>query len=225
MIRPLTWWVAPLLTMTLSTATGCSVHRRGTPVLDPTERYLIASLPADQPMALVLDDSPAGDRLLRTPARPLDLADPATGHLADRMLATLLEADGVGIAAVQVGIPRALLWAQRFDLEGHPFEAFVNPEVLALSDETEEGWEGCLSVSDIYSRVDRAISIELRFQALDGELITETVEGFTAVILQHELDHLEGILFTDRADSDDFVSREDYLEIKRAREESTNSAD
>ncbi|MDP7114674.1 MAG: peptide deformylase [Myxococcota bacterium] len=220
-VRPL----AAILTLVLLAATGCTAHRRGTTVLDPTERYLIVSLPADEPMALVLDDSPAGDRLLRTPARPLDLADPATGHLADRMLATVLEADGVGIAAVQVGIPRALLWAQRFDLEGHPFEAFVNPEVLALSDKTEEGWEGCLSVCDIYSLVDRAISIELRFQALDGELITETVEGFTAVILQHELDHLEGILFTDRADSDDFVSREEYLEIKRLREEANATED
>jgi peptide deformylase len=225
MIRPASWWISPLLMMTLATATGCGAHRRGTTALNPTERYLIVSLPADEPMALVLDDSPAGDQLLRTPARPLDLADPATGHLAERMLATVLEADGVGIAAIQVGIPRALLWAQRFDVEDHPFEAFVNPEVLALSDETAEGWEGCLSVSDIYSMVDRAISIELRFQALDGELITETIEGFTAVILQHELDHLEGILFTDRADSEDYVSREEYLEIKRLREESSAAED
>ena len=195
---------------------GC-VARRSV-ALDPTERYLILSGEADQPMDVVLDSSEAGDELLRTPSRPLDLEDPATHHLAERMLATVHEAGGVGIAAVQVGIPRMLLWAQRFDLDGEPFHAFVNPEVLALDLETAEGWEGCLSVSDVYSLVVRSVSISLSYLTLGGEPVTETVEGFTAVILQHELDHLDGVLFTDRADPDEFLTREEYMEIKRERE-------
>ena len=218
MTRPTPRWL-PLLALVLALATGCNAHRRAATVLAPVERYQILGGEADEPLALVLDDSPAGDQLLRTPSRPLDLADPATDHLAQRMLATVLDAGGVGIAAVQVGIPRALLWAQRFDLEGQPFEAFVNPQVVALSEEIAEGWEGCLSVSDIYSLVDRSTSIELRYQTLDGRELTGIVEGFTAVILQHELDHLDGVLFTDRADPDAFLSREEYMEIKRQREQ------
>ncbi len=224
---------------------GCSGHRRAargttasaTPAvpacppapddtsLEPTERYQILVGGEDEPMALVLDSSAAGDGLLRTPSRPVDLDDPAIGHLAERMLATVLEAGGVGIAAVQVGIPRALLWAQRFDREGEPFELFVNPEVHELATETAEGWEGCLSVSDIYSLVSRSTSISLSYQTLAGEDVVETVEGFTAVILQHEIDHLDGVLFVDRADLADFVDREEYLEIKRQRAEELGTAE
>lgn len=219
-----------LIPLAVLLAQGCSARRGAVrpdlpdeTVLDPTERYLILSGEAGQPMELVLDSSEAGDALLRTPSRPLDLDDPATHHLADRMLATVQEAGGVGIAAVQVGVPRMLLWAQRFDLDGNPFHAFVNPEVFDTDGETAEGWEGCLSVSDVYSLVERAVSISLRYRTLDGEELTETVGGFTAVILQHELDHLDGVLFTDRADQEGFITREEYLEIKRARESEPES--
>ena len=221
-----------LITLSLLLGGGCSARRGAVRPdapdaadLDPIERYLILSADADQPMGLVLDSSEAGDDLLRTPSRPLDLEDPATLHLADRMLATVHEAGGVGIAAVQVGIPRMLLWAQRFDLDGEPFHAFVNPEVLALDQETADGWEGCLSVSDVYSLVDRSVSISLRYLTLEGEPVSETVQGFTAVILQHELDHLDGVLFTDRSDPDEFVTREEYMEIKREREAVESEAD
>ena len=119
--------------------------------------------------------------------------------LRERMLLTVQdpEATGVGIAAPQVGIHRNVVAVQRFDKEGEPFEFFINPEIIEHVGERADGGEGCLSVPELYGNVSRWQEIVLRYR--DEEFVehTERIEGFTAVIFQHEVDHLSGRLFID----------------------------
>ena len=119
--------------------------------------------------------------------------------LRRRMLATVQdpENEGVGIAAPQVGISRQMVAVQRFDKEGEPFEFFINPEIVERIGEKEAGGEGCLSVPEIRGDVERWQTIRLRYRDEQFVEREELIEGFTAVIFQHELDHLDGKLFID----------------------------
>lgn len=122
--------------------------------------------------------------------------------LRRRMLATVQDPQntGVGIAAPQVGILRRLIAVQRFDKPGEPFEFYVNPEIVEYSAETAPGQEGCLSIPELSGTVARPQQIVLRYRDERFVEKTETLSGFTAVIFQHEADHLEGILYIDRAE-------------------------
>ena len=120
--------------------------------------------------------------------------------LSRKMIATVTspEQDGVGIAGPQVGISRRVVAVQRFDKEGEPFEVYPNIRILERRGEPQLGPEGCLSVPDCRGDVLRYREIDIRYTALpSGKDTTETVKGFTAVIFQHECDHLDGILYTD----------------------------
>lgn len=140
--------------------------------------------------------------LLRTPSKPLNkklLQQDEFQTLCFRMLATVQnpENEGVGIAAPQVGILRRLVAVQRFDKEGKPFEFFINPEIVDKDSTLVAGGEGCLSVPEIYEDVERSQRITLRYYDADFVQHEEVIEGFTAVIFQHEIDHLDGKLFID----------------------------
>ncbi|MBQ5396854.1 MAG: peptide deformylase [Alistipes sp.] len=119
--------------------------------------------------------------------------------LRRRMLATVQdpENEGVGIAAPQVGVLRRMVAVQRFDKEGEPFEFFLNPEIVERIGEKQSGGEGCLSVPEIRGDVERWQKIRLRYHDEQFAEREEIIEGFTAVIFQHELDHLDGRLFID----------------------------
>lgn len=106
--------------------------------------------------------------------------------------------EGVGIAAPQVGIGLRVIAVQRFDLPGEPFGVYVNPEIVRRTGPAVPGPEGCLSVPDRYGDVARPQQIEIRYR--DSRFIRrrEVIRGYTAVIFQHEVDHLDGILFIDR---------------------------
>ena len=134
--------------------------------------------------------------------------------LRRRMLATVQdpENEGVGIAAPQVGISRQMVAVQRFDKEGEPFEFFVNPEILEMGDEWAIGGEGCLSVPEVSGPVERAQSLVLRYRDVEFVEHTESIEGFTAVIFQHEIDHLNGELFIDKVLPEDELEEEDFDE-------------
>ena len=121
-------------------------------------------------------------------------------RLCCRMLATVQnpEHEGVGIAAPQVGVLRRLVAVQRFDKEGEPFEFFINPVIVEMGEEQALGGEGCLSVPEISGQVKRAQSLVLSYRNADFEECQERIEGFTAVICQHEIDHLNGVLFIDK---------------------------
>ena len=141
--------------------------------------------------------------VLRRRSAPVDARTASSEDFAllrRRMMATVRDPqnEGVGIAAPQVGILRRVIAVQRFDKAGEPFGFYINPEILAATGSAEAGREGCLSVPDIYGTVERPHSITLRYRDERFEQVTETVEGFTAVIFQHEIDHLDGILFIDR---------------------------
>ncbi|WP_395765336.1 peptide deformylase [Elizabethkingia anophelis] len=129
----------------------------------------------------------------------IDPKDPNTAILVERMKLSLLSTgSGVGIAAPQVGINRRIIWVQRFDKEGKPFEYFLNPVILWKSQLQNLGPEGDLSITDFRDQFYRSKVIQLEYSDLKGKKHTEIVEGFTAVIFQHEIDHLSGILISDK---------------------------
>lgn len=141
--------------------------------------------------------------LLRKVCKPLNekmTASEEFSTLCRRMLLTVQDPanDGVGIAAPQVGILRREVAVQRYDKEGYPFEFFVNPEIVEYVGEMKPGGEGCLSVPDMRGVVSRAQSIVLKYRDKDFVEHTDTIEGFTAVIFQHEIDHLDGVLYIDK---------------------------
>lgn len=122
-------------------------------------------------------------------------------NLVTRMIQTVSDTivGGVGIAAPQVGINKRVVVVQRFDKPGEPFEAYPNIYILEYSEGKRKGPEGCLSVPDQRYDVERSSSVVITYyDCQKGEMVTETIEGFTAVIFQHEVDHLDGIIYTDR---------------------------
>ena len=126
--------------------------------------------------------------------------------LAKLMVATVTHPsqDGVGIAGPQVGLNRRVVAVQRFDKEGEPFEVYGNIRIVAHHGEKVAGGEGCLSVPDRRGEVERWQDIEIEYDAVftRGEVTVqparERIQGFTAVIFQHETDHLDGVLYIDR---------------------------
>ena len=141
---------------------------------------------------------------LRTPCKDLTVKEIKSAEytvLAKRMLETVTspEQDGVGIAGPQVGIGRRIVAVQRFDKEGEPFEVYPNIRVTARRGEPEPGPEGCLSVPGRRGDVLRWQDIDVAYTSpATGKDTTERIQGFTAVIFQHETDHLDGILYIDK---------------------------
>ncbi|WP_159636476.1 peptide deformylase [Sphingobacterium composti Ten et al. 2007 non Yoo et al. 2007] len=138
--------------------------------------------------------------VLKATSQDIKLDDPLLPILEKRMLLTVQDPEhaGVGIAAPQVGVNKNLIWVQRFDKTGEPFEFFINPKIIWRSKLTRLGTEGCLSIPDRREEVQRNYAIRLQYWDKNGNIIEENIEGFTAVIFQHEVDHLYGILYPDR---------------------------
>ena len=125
--------------------------------------------------------------------------NPTTKLLVERMKRSLESTSGgVGIAAPQVGVNRNVILVKRFDKEGTPIEYFLNPVILWKSQIQNLGPEGDLSIPIFSEQFYRSKVIQLQYQDLQGKTHTEMVEGFTAVIFQHEIDHLFGILIEDK---------------------------
>ncbi len=140
--------------------------------------------------------------LLRTQSIDVipDPKDKTLQLFAKRLHRTVIDSIsmGVGIAAPQVGILRNIICVQRFDKEGFPFETYLNPKILQYTKLKQPCLEGCLSIPERRDTTkNRAYAILLDYDSLDGEHKTEMVEDFTAVIFQHEIDHLNGILYID----------------------------
>ncbi|HNT28917.1 MAG TPA: peptide deformylase [bacterium] len=187
--------------------------------LDRYERRIITAGAPAEVMALVENDTPSDDAFLREKALTVDPAEPIIGHLAARMLETVKKAPGVGIAAPQVGISRRLIWVQRMDKEEKPFEFYINPRIDEFSPEKEIGWEGCLSVPAGFGKCYRSTSITLSHDTTDNGRVSEKISGFTAVIFQHEIDHLDGVLFIDLKEQGDLMPKEAYYEMRRKEKE------
>ncbi len=105
---------------------------------------------------------------------------------------------GVGIAAPQVGVNKQIIWVQRFDKENSPFEFYLNSKIIYYSKTKSKNIEVCLSIPNFTGTVNRSDTIIIKYDLINSKSITDTVNGFTAIIFQHEIDHLNGKLFTDR---------------------------
>lgn len=166
------------------------------------ERSLIESQPGV--MRVLTVDDPADSTVLRRKCSDISaaaLADPLYEKLAAGLVATVTspEQDGVGIAGPQVGISRRIVAVQRLDKEGEPFEVYPNIRIVATRGEKEAGAEGCLSVPGRRGEVLRYRDIDISYTSpATGRDTFERVQGFTAVIFQHETDHLDGVLYMDR---------------------------
>ena len=162
------------------------------------------------------------DPRLKQVSKPVETFDDELKALVADMFETMYDAPGIGLAAIQVGVPLRVLVIdlQPEDMDAEPEEChghhhgedgevhyhrplkreprvFVNPEILDPSEELATYSEGCLSVPEIYAEVDRPATCRVRWHDLDGAICEEDMEGLMATCIQHEIDHLEGILFID----------------------------
>lgn len=135
-----------------------------------------------------------GDPVLRERAHEVTEFDRSLRKFAKRMIRTMHDAPGVGLAAPQVGVLQRLLV---YDVHDDP-QVLVNPMLDEYSDETEESDEGCLSVPGVTMPVERSMSVRVRGFDASGEPVDFRAEGFEARVIQHENDHLDGVLIVDR---------------------------
>ena len=146
-----------------------------------------------------------GHPVLRTRARPLELDEIRTTRiqqLIDDMFETMHDSQGIGLAGPQVHESIRLFVAGVDDEERTmPPVVIINPEITPIGSDVEEDWEGCLSIPDIRGRVLRATDIKIRALDRRGKPISMTADGFPARVIQHETDHLDGVLFFDRMTS------------------------
>lgn len=149
-----------------------------------------------------------GDPLLRKTSRPVETVTPRILTLLDDMLETMRKADGVGLAAVQVGVLRRVVVIETEP--GNP-RFFINPAITG-KEGAETALEGCLSVPERWGKVERPSQITITYLDRDGKSVTSTETGLTARCLCHECDHLDGVLFTDLAT--EFFTRDEIEEVK-----------
>lgn len=169
------------------------------------------------------------DEVLRAKARPVTKFDDALQTLIDDMIETMRAANGVGLAAPQIGRSIQLAVIEtlpKSDEEGNDIpgsrELFViaNPRIVWESRDVIDGIEGCLSIPGYVGEVERAYSIRVRAQDRHGKPMKLRLKGWTARIFQHEIDHLNGVLYIDKlTDRENFWTDEEYYEIRQAEQE------
>jgi peptide deformylase len=138
------------------------------------------------------------DSLLREVSKPLERVDDATRKLADDMLETMYDAPGIGLAAIQIGEPiRMLVIDLAKEGEEKTPHVFINPEIVASGDGVSVYEEGCLSIPDYYAEVERPDTVTVTYLDRDGKAQEMVADGLMATCLQHEIDHLNGVLFID----------------------------
>jgi len=173
--------------------------------------------------AKLLQISQLGHPILRKKttevAEITDFSDKELQELIDNMIATVGEVDGVGIAAPQVYESKQVFIMASNPSKRYPNApkmkptAILNPKIILRSEETNKDWEGCLSIPGIRSLVSRYTWVKVEYFTRDGKKQTKTFQDFVARIFQHEFDHLDGIVFLDRADSKEYVTEKEYRRI------------
>lgn len=161
-----------------------------------------------------------GEPILRSQAKPVITIDKNIVELIDSLTATAIANQGVGIAAPQISQSYRLFIVASHPSDRYPHAptmpptAMINPRILSHSDEIVKDWEGCLSVPDVRGLVPRYREITVEYITKAGETKQEILTDFVARIFQHELDHLDGILFIDRIkDQADFYTEAEYRQI------------
>lgn len=171
-------------------------------------------------MAELLEVAQVGNPILRQIAQPIDRFDEPVQTLVDNLMATLLQSNGVGIAAPQVAAScRVVIIASRPNPrypnapEMEP-TVMINPRIVSTSEERVKDWEGCLSVPGIRGLVPRYQAIAIEYCDRQGKLQEQHLTDFVARIFQHELDHLNGLVFLDRLETtQDIVTEQEYLKL------------
>ena len=138
------------------------------------------------------------DKRLRLVSEPVKTVDAELRALIDDMFETMYEAPGVGLAAIQVGVPKRVITADtaKKDEPKQP-QVYINPEVVWSSEQKNTYEEGCLSIPEYYEEVERPAQVKVRFTDLEGRSHEVEANGLLATVLQHEIDHINGVLFID----------------------------
>lgn len=191
--------------------TSCSGRKRSNQGLssqfDSSQESMIVDARGEIPMRVYKITDRQDSILLRTSSVSVlpDSSDVVLSRFIDRLFSTVRDSMsmGVGIAAPQVGILKNIIWVQRFDKEAFPFEYYLNPVITHYSEEKQDCREGCLSIPDRSdtTRI-RAKTIVMTHDLMGGGSVIDTISGFTAVIFQHEIDHLHGILYLDHLEKE-----------------------
>jgi peptide deformylase len=193
--------ILPILVLFLTL--GCaSIKNRANKTFTAEEKRFIMKADSLTPMRIYKITNKKDSVLLRTKSHyvkpnPNDLI---LQSFVNRLFATVRDSMsmGVGIAAPQVGVLKNIIWVQRFDKENFTFEVYLNPTIVQYSVKKQTFKEGCLSIPDRRDTLNnRAYAILIEYDTMHGKHKAEMVENFTAVIFQHEIDHLNGILYLD----------------------------
>lgn len=181
----------------LLSLTGCTING-----FNQKEIKIISGGGETDIMPLMTINNKADSLFLRNSARKVakyNINSEKMQSLKKRMLATVLDSlnRGVGIAAPQVGVGIRMILVQRFDKENEPFEVYYNPKIEEYGDSINSGREGCLSIPGYRGQVNRSQNIKISYTDSLGDKRKETINGFEAVIFQHEIDHLNGVLYFD----------------------------
>jgi peptide deformylase len=138
------------------------------------------------------------DSKLRVISEPIKEITSEIRQLADDMLETMYDAPGVGLAAIQIGVPVRMVTMDVSKSEDeHQPMVLINPEILWASEEKRTYEEGCLSIPEYYEEVERPDRVRFRYMSLQGETVEQDADGLLATCVQHEIDHLNGVLFID----------------------------
>ncbi len=189
-----------LITVTFS---SCSVLKEKHPTnFTKKQAAYILSESENVPMRLFLITHKEDSILLRQKSEDIKYfqKDTVLQHFVKRLYATVTDSTnaGVGIAAPQVGILKNVIWVQRFDKPNYPFEVYFNPKILYYSQKKRPCPEGCLSIPNkTATTLDRSFTIQIQYKDQYGNEQIEIIKDFTSVVFQHEIDHLNGILFID----------------------------
>lgn len=210
-------FVVLLLSILLTSCGSAKKVSTTTKIFSSQEKQLILSGKIDEPMRVLLITNPKDSVILRSKSQSFK-ANPdnkVLDYFTSRLYHTVRDSAtrGVGIAAPQVGILKKIIWVQRFDKNDEPFEVYYNPEIKKYSQMKQNVLEGCLSIPNVRETThDRSYAIFLEYDDRKGNHKCEMIEAFTAVIFQHEIDHLDGILFTDHLEKETKESIKHKLE-------------
>jgi len=155
-----------------------------------------ASLPITSASMTVHPILTVPDPRLKLVSKPVERVDDALRTLMDDMVETMYDADGIGLAAIQIGVDSRVIVMDLSEKRDSP-RYFVNPVVTPLTEETRPYSEGCLSIPEVYDEVERPVRVSVSYLDYDGNAREEVAEDLFAVCIQHEMDHLEGVLFID----------------------------
>ena len=182
---------------------GCSSSKNITKKsFSEEEIKMIMNADSLKPMRVYMITNEKDSLLLRMKSSYIkpDANNPILQNFIKRLYATVRDSTslGVGIAAPQVGILKNIIWVQRFDKDNFPFEVYLNPKIISYSEQKQTMREGCLSIPDRSETLyNRANTITITYDTMQNEQKTESISSFTAIIFQHEIDHLNGILYLD----------------------------